>query len=94
MKNQSALSLFAGVGGGAAMMFHTLQGATAPAPVQRWEYKVVFCSSSLRNGPAVEAVLTEQLNALAKEGWDYVGSITSVTGGREGAFVTFKRSTP
>jgi hypothetical protein len=60
-----------------------------------WEYKVVYSSAS--QAEAAKA-LTEQYNALAGDGWEYVGPVverTAIKGpglvGVDGTFVLFKR---
>ena len=65
---------------------------------QQWEYRVVFCSTE---GKQNEKKMTEQYNALAAEGWEYVGPVVDSTHNRAlnahysgigGAYVVFKRS--
>ena len=60
--------------GGAAVTVSPLHSAPAPEPrLQRWEYKVVRCLNAMN-----EEFLTNQLNTLAQDGWEYVGPVTSV----------------
>jgi hypothetical protein len=65
---------------------------------QRWEYRVVF---STTEGAGNEKKMTEQYNALAAEGWEYVGPVVDSThakspngnyAGIGGAYVVFKRA--
>src|SRR5262249_32897147 len=65
---------------------------------QRWEDRVVFCSTE---GKQNEKKRTEQSTALAAEGWEYVGPVVDSTHNRAlnahysgigGAYVVFKRS--
>src|SRR5262245_14308503 len=65
---------------------------------QRWEYRVVF---SYTEGKEKAKKMTEDYNALAAEGWEYVGPVVDSTHNRAlnanysgigGAYVIFKRS--
>jgi hypothetical protein len=84
--------LLGGVLGGAAVSVSPLHSAPAPeARPQRWEYKVVYVSSSQRGGEGEPAdKMTELLNALAKDGWDYAGPVASRSSTSQ--YVAFRRS--
>lgn len=73
--------------------------AQQPAKRQQWEYKVVFTSAQDSDGAQD---LTNQYNALAAEGWEFVGPIVDKTErngsgsnvhyvGIRGAFTLFRR---
>jgi hypothetical protein len=78
--------------GGAIVTVSPLHSAPAPEPrPQRWEYKVVYISSIQRGGEGDPAdKLTEQFNTFAKDGWDYVGPVTSRSSSSQ--YVAFRRS--
>jgi hypothetical protein len=60
------------------------QAQAQPAPQnQQWEYKLVFMGVSL-----TERDLTETMNALGAERWDYSGVLRS---GDRGSLFSFKR---
>src|SRR5271169_1441727 len=87
--------------GAAAVSFNPLHSAPAPEPrVQRWEYKVVYISSTARGLDDKPAdVLTDQLNTLAKDGWEYAGPVMGDSMGRGGGgggrnYVAFRRFKP
>lgn len=87
--------------GYAGAVMHWGQPATFAAEKdrkQRWEYRVVFSSTEGREN---EKKITDQYNALAAEGWEYVGPVVDSTHNRAlnahysgigGAYVVFKRS--
>jgi hypothetical protein len=63
----------------------------------QWEYKVILASAEAKDAAKV---MTEQYNALAAEGWEYVGPVVDSTHARAlngpysgigGAFILFKR---
>ena len=64
--------------GATAVTLNPLHSAPAPEPkAQRWEYKVVAISVT-RQRPDTDPVdkqLTDQFNALAKDGWEHSGSL-------------------
>jgi hypothetical protein len=65
----------------------------------RWEYRVILAKSQQNERSA--ATMTEQFNALAAEGWEYVGAVVDSSETRNipngyyldlnGALVLFKR---
>ena len=68
--------------GGAAVTVNPLHSAPAPEPrSQKWEYKVVRCLNAVN-----EDFLTNQLNTLAQDGWEYAGPVTSVANANSIAF--------
>jgi hypothetical protein len=86
--------------GAAAVSLNPLHSAPTPeSKPQRWEYKVVTASLS-RLGPDADPVdkqLTDQFNALAKDGWEHSGSVASDSMGRGGGgrqYVVFRRFKP
>lgn len=65
---------------------------------QAWEYQVVYSSTE---GKDAAAAMTKRYNALAAEGWEYVGPVVDYTQARSpqgaysglaGTFVVFKRA--
>ena len=83
--------------GATAVTLNPLHSAPAPAPEprpQRWEYKVVLVSGRPTPGAAGEDAmtqLTDQFNALAKDGWEYAGPVVQrITGSQH--CVAFRRS--
>jgi hypothetical protein len=65
----------------------------------RWEYRVILAKSQQDERSA--ALMTEQFNALASDGWEYVGPVADSSETRNvpngfyldlnGAFLLFKR---
>ncbi len=103
MKGRCLAAVLAGVvlGAGAATLALRQPEARAQEKERRagWEYQVVF--SRARDAADTKA-MTEQYNALAKDGWEYVGPVvgrTQVEGpagaaGIAGAYVLFRRPKP
>jgi hypothetical protein len=83
--------------GAAAVSLNPLHSAPAPEPrPQWWEYKVVPLSNVRRDVDPAE-ILTEQFNALAKDGWEYAGQVAARGVGGEGPgsqYVAFRRFKP
>jgi hypothetical protein len=89
--------------GAVAVSLNPLHSAPVPEMrAQRWEYKVVACSLSRQGADAdpVEKQLTDQFNALAREGWEHAGPVASESSGRGGGgfgsrqYVVFRRFKP
>ena len=54
------------------------KGAGVPAPVPKWEYKVIRAESIRRE--VAEDKMEAGLNKLGEEGWECVGAVGEVTG--------------
>ena len=66
----------------------------AEKPKLRWEYRVLLSATAHKKEGAV--AMTQEFNALAADGWEYVGPVSeSAENGpylmRPGIFVLFKR---
>jgi hypothetical protein len=85
--------------GAMAVSLNPLHSAPAPEPrPQRWEYKVVYLST-VRGDDKPADVLTDQLNTLAKDGWEFAGPVLGDSMGRGGGggsrqYVAFRRFKP
>lgn len=86
--------------GATAVSLNPLHSAPAPeSRPQRWEYKVVYLTT-VRGDEKPADVLTDQLNAMAKDGWEFAGPVFGESMGRGGGgggsrnYVAFRRFKP
>jgi hypothetical protein len=87
--------------GATAVSLNPLHSAPAPDPrPAHWEYKVVYLTT-IRGDDKPADVLSDQLNTLAKDGWEFVGPVFGdSSGGRGGGggsgrpYVAFRRFKP
>jgi hypothetical protein len=97
-----SVTVLAAALGAATVTFAPLLSAPAPEPKpQRWEYKVVLFNEKFT--PTSENVSAEKLkeqadrlddevNALAKDGWEYAGPLVPGHGGYQ--YTVFRRFKP
>ena len=93
MKARLLIATLLGVAlGGAAVTVSPLRSAPAPeAKTQRWEYKVIRFTATAMSDAADK--LTDEVNALAKDGWEYAGPLAPPAPGTfTGQYVTFRRA--
>ena len=89
--------LVLGVAGTSLVVNQTEARGQGKEKKQQWEYKVILASSEGKDAPKA---MTDKYNALAADGWEYVGPVVNSTHARalngpysgiSGAFVVFKR---
>lgn len=94
-----AAGIFIAVAWAGSMCSQSSAHAQEKEKQPRWEYRVILVNPRLKEKSST--VMTEQFNALASEGWEYVGPVVASSETRNtptgyyldpnGAFVLFKR---